>query len=410
MKLDAAGKGADESRQRGGNLESASQIARICWPDSRSLAGYLSQLRSDSEENLLRRTPIQLDMRWASEFIRGKVVLVTGAAGSIGSELCRRILYLNPSRLVSLDCAEKPLDSLMAELRQDASGHIILPELVDVTDRSGMERVFALHRPVVVFHAAALKDVPLLESYPREALRVNWGGTKVVAETARKFGGEKCVLISTDKAVNPSSVMGASKRFAEMLLGQMDDPLVRPRFVSVRFGNVLGSSGSVLPIFREQLARGGPLTVTHPDMRRYFMTALEAVQLVLQAAVFGRGGDTFILDMGKPVRVVELAEDLIRLSGLIPGEDVRIDFIGVRPGEKLSEEIRLDNEVVQPTNHPQVFQLSSGKRASPDPALFGAIENLILEGSPANAIVTMIHELLQKHDRQVTSPDTRSGP
>jgi FlaA1/EpsC-like NDP-sugar epimerase len=356
-------------------------------------SGYLPQLREISVEDLLRRDPVRMDTEAISAFVRGKAVLVTGAAGSIGSELCRQLLDFHPSHLVALDCAETPLHNLLLELRARSGAVRILPELADITDRFRLQSVFQAHRPEVVFHAAAFKHVPLLEDHPREAVRVNVGGTRQVAEEARAAGARAFVLISSDKAVNPSSVMGTTKRIAEMVVGRLngDGPT---RFVSVRFGNVLGSNGSVLPIFKEQLARGGPITVTHPDMKRYFMTIPEAVQLVLQAAVLGRGGEVFVLDMGEPVKIVHLAEDLIRLSGLVPNVDVRIEFTGVRPGEKLFEELRLDHETVEKTRHPQIFLLLGDKRDEIDDAALGELEKVCVNGATRDDLLPRLKKIV----------------
>lgn len=338
-------------------------------------AGFVPQLREVEIEDLLRRDPVRLDEARIGAFLRGRRVLVTGAAGSIGSELCRQVLKFRPARLVALDRAESPLHDLLLELRSRPGPAIVAGVLGDVTDSVRVREVFETHAPEVVFHAAALKHVPLCESHVREAIRVNMGGTREVAEAARRARAARFVLISTDKAVNPSNVMGATKRVAEILIQDLDrrGPT---RFSGVRFGNVLGSSGSVLRIFKAQLARGGPLTVTHPQMRRYFMTIPEAVQLVLQAAALGQGGEIFELDMGPPVRIVDLAEDLIRLSGLVPGKDVRIEFSGVRPGEKLFEELYLQSEKVVPTAHPKVFSLKPTGDPGKDPALLGCLERL----------------------------------
>lgn len=322
--------------------------------------GFIPQLRDVAVEDLLRRDPVALDTAGLAGLLGGKVVLVTGAAGSIGSELCRQVLSFNPSLLVAVDIAETPLHALSLELRSKARPEQLAFELADVTIRGRVDALLASRRPQVVFHAAALKHVPILEEHPREAVRVNLGGTRNVAEAAAAAGVEAFVLISTDKAVNPTSVMGSTKRLAELLIGHLSRGGGRTRFCAVRFGNVLGSNGSVLPVFREQLARGGPLTVTHPDMRRYFMTIPEAVQLVLQAALLGASGDVLVLDMGEPVKIVDLAEDLIRLSGLVPGTDVKVEFTGMRPGEKLFEELRLTGEDILPTPHAKIFRLRSG--------------------------------------------------
>jgi len=356
-------------------------------------SGYLPQLREISVEDLLRRDPLRLDTEAIRAFARGKVVLVTGAAGSIGSELCRQLLEFGPKALVALDCAETPLHALMLELRSRSGDVRIAPELADVTDRARVRAAFGSHRPEVVFHAAAYKHVPLLEEHPREAVRVNVGGGRVVMEEAREAGAGAFVLISSDKAVNPSSVMGSTKRIAEMLAGGMNAS-GPTRFVAVRFGNVLGSNGSVLPVFREQLSRGGPLTVTHPEMRRYFMTIPEAVQLVLQAAVLGKGGEVFVLDMGEPVRIVDLAEDMIRLAGLVPGVDIKIEFTGVRPGEKLFEELKLDGETVEKTPHPQIFLLRAGKRGELAASDLSDLERLCENGASRAEIVPRLKSIV----------------
>jgi len=359
------------------------------------------QLRELALEDLLRRDPVRPDTTAIAEFVRGKAVLVTGAAGSIGSEICRQVLAYQPSRLIALDCAETPLHDLTLELSVLAPAGVPWFRLADVTDPHAIERVFAENRPDLVFHAAALKHVPVLESHPHRAVEVNLGGTRVVAEAAAA-SASTFVLISTDKAVRPTSVMGTSKRMAELLVRSVGErPGVSTRYVSVRFGNVLGSNGSVVPIFRRQLARGGPLTVTHPEMRRYFMTIPEAVHLVLQAASLGAGGEVFFLDMGEPVRIVDLAEDIIRLSGLEPGVDVKIEFTGIRPGEKLYEELRMDSEDMAPTAHPKVFQLrSESQAASSGPELL-RIEAMALAHAPTDELLAAIRGLV---------PDYHAGP
>jgi FlaA1/EpsC-like NDP-sugar epimerase len=332
-------------------------------------APLVLQLKDVAIEDLLRRDPIRLEEGRIAAILKGKRVLVTGAAGSIGSELCRQILRYRPDRLVAYDWAETPLHDLMLELRTGANEKTVFPELGDVTDAVRVRSVFGEHAPDVVFHAAALKHVPVCEDHPREAVRVNVGGTRTVAEQAMRSSAGLFIMISTDKAVNPSSVMGATKRAAEFVIQELDAEDGPTRFAAVRFGNVLGSNGSVLNIFKGQLGRGGPLTVTHPEMRRYFMTIPEAVELVLQAAVQGQGGEVFELDMGPPVKIVDLAEDFIRLSGLTPGRDVSIKFTGVRPGEKLFEELYCSSETVVPTTHPKVFRLKAANHAEGDPAI-----------------------------------------
>ena len=311
----------------------------------------LSELRDVQVEDLLGRPPIRLDLTEVEEDLNGRVVLVTGGAGSIGSELARQVAGFGPAKLVVLDQAESPLYFVHLELMRTHPGLEIVPVIADVTDSTRLEEVLAAHRPSYVFHAAAYKHVPLMEQNVVEAVRNNILGTLRVASCASRHGCEKFVLISTDKAVNPSSVMGASKRIAErIVLGWPALRNTRCDFRAVRFGNVLGSDGSVVPLFRKQMAQGGPLTVTHPEVTRYFMTIPEAVQLVLQAAALPEArGRISMLDMGEPVRIVELAENMIRLSGLEPYRDVPIVFTGLRPGEKLREELMSEVEETIPT-------------------------------------------------------------
>ncbi|MBA3454752.1 MAG: polysaccharide biosynthesis protein [Deltaproteobacteria bacterium] len=314
----------------------------------------LSRIREVAIEDLLGREPVQLDEDIVGAAIRSRVVLVTGAGGSIGSELCRQVCRFGPERLVLVERYENALFEIHRELAA-AFPHVpIDPRVADVCDAARMEQVMAASKPELLFHAAAHKHVPMMEWNPGEAVKNNVGGTRIVADLAHRFGVQRFVLISTDKAVNPSSVMGATKRVAEIYLQALSERS-STRFVTVRFGNVLDSAGSVIPIFREQIAKGGPVTVTHPDMKRYFMTIPEASQLVLQAGAMGHGGEIFILDMGDPVRIVDLARDLIILSGLRPDEDIKIEFCGVRPGEKLMEELSTDAEQADKTKHPKVF-------------------------------------------------------
>lgn len=314
----------------------------------------LSRMRDVNIEDLLRREPVVLDETAIHDVVRGRVMLVTGAGGSIGSELCRQICRFEPKTLVLVERAENNLFYIHRELVERFPDQHVVPCVGDVCDVSRMQAIFAEHRPYAVFHAAAHKHVPMMEWNPGEAVKNNVRGTKVLADLAHAHGVHAFVMISTDKAVNPTSVMGATKRVAEIYiqaLSQRSDT----RFVTVRFGNVLGSAGSVIPIFQEQIARGGPVTVTHPEMKRYFMTIPEACQLVLQAATMGKGGEIFILDMGEPVKIVDLARDLIVLSGLRPGEDIEIRFTGIRPGEKLFEELSIADEYVDKTRHPKIF-------------------------------------------------------
>jgi FlaA1/EpsC-like NDP-sugar epimerase len=314
----------------------------------------LSRIREVAIEDLLGREPVNLDEEVVGSSIRGRVVFVTGAGGSIGSELCRQVCRFGPSRLVLVERFENALFEIHRELVQSYPGVLIEPAIADVCDEVRMAQLFDSIKPELVFHAAAHKHVPMMEWNPGEAVKNNIGGTRNLANLAVRYGVHRFVLVSTDKAVNPTSVMGATKRVAEIYL-QALSRISSTRFVTVRFGNVLGSAGSVIPIFREQIAKGGPITVTHPEMRRYFMTIPEASQLVLQAGSMGEGGEIFILDMGEPVKIVDLARDLVTLSGLRPDEDIEIRFSGVRAGEKLFEELSTDAEHADKTKHPKVF-------------------------------------------------------
>jgi len=313
----------------------------------------LSRLRPVRIEDLLRREPVELDTSSIAELVRGRTVLVTGAGGSIGAELCRQLARFAPRRLVLAEQSEGALWSIHRELVPTYPGLEVVPAIVDVCDAPRVAALVGELQPAVVFHAAAHKHVPMMETNPGEAVKNNVFGTKVVADACARLGVERFVLVSTDKAVNPSSVMGATKRVAERYVHHLANTTGRV-FVSVRFGNVLGSTGSVVPVFEEQIAAGGPVTVTHPDMTRYFMTIPEASQLVIQAAALGTGGEVFLLDMGEPVRIVELARDLIRLSGLEPDVDIEVVYTGMRPGEKLFEELELDSEDTDRTRHPSI--------------------------------------------------------
>jgi len=314
----------------------------------------LSRVREVAIEDLLGREPVKLDEDIVGSSLRSRVVLVTGAGGSIGSELCRQICRFGPGRIVLVERFENALFEIHRELAAAFPGVPIDPRIADVTDIHRMTQVFEASKPEIVFHAAAHKHVPMMEWNPGEAVKNNVGGTRTMATLSDRYGVERFVLVSTDKAVNPTSVMGATKRVAEIYL-QAFSGSSQTRFVTVRFGNVLGSAGSVIPIFRQQIAKGGPVLVTHPEMRRYFMTIPEASQLVMQAGAMGRGGEIFILDMGEPVKIVDLARDLVTLSGLRPGIDIDITFTGIRPGEKLFEELSTAAEQAEKTRHPKVF-------------------------------------------------------
>lgn len=314
--------------------------------------GLANQIREVSVEDLLGRNPVQLEENQIRGALEGKVVLVTGAAGSIGSELCRQIARFHPERIVGFDAAETPLFEIDREMRE---GHPQIPfhaELGSVQNRARLDEVFSQFRPSVVYHAAAYKHVPMMETHVFEAIANNVFGTFNLATAAMASGVDDFVMISSDKAVRPTNVMGATKRIAELLLLGLQNGCTK--FVAVRFGNVLGSNGSVIPIFKKQIAAGGPVTVTHPEMRRFFMTIPEACQLVLQAAAIAEGGQICVLDMGEPVKIVDLARNLILLSGLRPDEDIKIKFTGMRPGEKLFEELSSILEDTVPTEHDKI--------------------------------------------------------
>ncbi|MGE5572164.1 MAG: polysaccharide biosynthesis protein [Bacteroidota bacterium] len=331
----------------------------------------VSRIRDVQIEDLLRREEIKVDLEKIGGYLSGRKVLVTGAGGSIGQELCRQVARFRPESLVLLGHAENDIYDIDLELRETHPDLHVVPVIGDIRDAARMEAVFDLHRPDVVFHAAAHKHVPLMEMHPEEAINNNVFGTWNVAMAADRHGASRFVLISTDKAVNPVSIMGSTKRAAELLIQALDRHS-KTRFMAVRFGNVLGSRGSVIPLFKRQIAAGGPITVTHPDMVRYFMTIPEAVQLVIQAAAMGEGGEVFVLDMGDPVRIADLARDLVRLSGLDPDRDIEIRFTGVRPGEKLFEELLTAEEGTVATCHERIFIARS--KAALDGSVEGFLE------------------------------------
>jgi len=318
----------------------------------------IRELREVSIDDLLGRDPVSLDWDMISEGIEGKTILVSGGGGSIGSELCRQIARLGPSTLVLLEQSEFNLYSIENELRHDFPNLAFHACLGDVCDFVAVERIMMTHQPDIVFHAAAYKHVPMLETQAREAVRNNVLGTKLMAQAADKYGCATFVMISTDKAVNPANVMGASKRISEIYC-QTLNKRSNTHFITVRFGNVLGSTGSVVPLFQKQIEAGGPVTVTHPKITRYFMTIPEAAQLILQSAVMGEGGEIFVLEMGKPVKISYLAEQMIRLSGKVPGEDIKIEFTGLRPGEKLYEELFYSQEDLMQTQHEKILLAKS---------------------------------------------------
>jgi FlaA1/EpsC-like NDP-sugar epimerase len=314
----------------------------------------ISRIRDVQIEDLLGRDPVQLDTKAISEELAGKTVMVTGAGGSIGAELARQVQRFHPAKLLLVERAEFALFEIDHELRAANPDLAIVPLVADIGDESRMREIFNTYRPQVVIHAAAHKHVPLMESNSTEAIKNNVLNARFLAQMAGEFKAGVFLLISTDKAVRPTSIMGASKRAAELVVQELNRDY-ETRFVAVRFGNVIGSAGSVIPIFREQIRTGGPITITDKRMKRYFMTIPEAAQLVLQASVLGNGGEVFILHMGEPVRILDLAETLITLSGLKPYEDIQIQETGMRPGEKLYEELRFETEETVPTSHPKIF-------------------------------------------------------
>ena len=315
----------------------------------------LQQIQKVKIKDLLGRDPIQLNLKRIGINLTGKTILVSGAAGSIGSEIVRQLTRFNIKKLILVDQAETPMFHIENELRKKNHRFIIKPVIADVTNHAKMEQVFQRLRPDIVFHAAAYKHVPLMEENPHEAIRVNVGGTKLLTDLSVKFGVKKFVMISTDKAVNPANIMGTSKRICEMIVQtKAQQAGNKTQFVITRFGNVLGSTGSVIPLFTKQIEEGGPITVTHPEITRYFMTIPEACELVLEAGFRGKGGEIFEFDMGQPVKIVDLAYQMIRLSGMEPGKDIKIVYTGLRPGEKLYEELLSDGEKTIPTHHPKI--------------------------------------------------------
>ncbi|MBX7167453.1 MAG: polysaccharide biosynthesis protein [Pirellulales bacterium] len=355
---------------------------------------YRLQVRDVQINDLLRREPVQLNSEAIGHLLEDRVVLVTGAGGSIGSEICRQVLRFNPRTLVLVEQAENALFLIEQELHRTIPQARLCPCIADITDERRVRAVLEEHRPHVIFHAAAHKHVPMMEHNPGEAVKNNILGTKLLAELANEYGVDRFVMISTDKAVNPTSVMGVSKQLAERFVHAFAEE-AQTKYVVVRFGNVLGSNGSVVPIFQEQIRRGGPITVTHPEIERFFMTIPEASQLVLQSAAMGQGGEIFVLDMGEPVRIVDLAQDLIQLSGFST-DDIEIHFTGLRPGEKLYEELYFDDEQMLTTPHPKVFAAYHRPYALAE-VRRGIVELTALAHAPAEAIKLKFKELVPEY-------------
>ena len=362
-----------------------------------------AQIRPVQVEDVLGREPVEVDLEAVSSYLRGQTVLVTGAGGSIGSELCRQIARLGAARLVLIDHAEPALFEIERELVGDRHFPAAIPIIGDVKNEAKMRQVFERYQPKVVFHAAAYKHVPLMEANPLESVRNNVIGTKVLAQVAVEFAADRFVLVSTDKALNPRAIYGQCKTLCEWIVEAYGHrPDVSTRFVAVRFGNVLGSSGSVISIFRRQIEKGGPVTVTHPDMTRYFMTTPEAVALVVQAGGIGGRGEIFVLDMGEPVRIVDLAQNMIRLSGKEPAKDIRIEFMGVRPGEKMHEELIGEGETAEPTSSPKILRIT---RPTVDAAWLeeqtAVLERLVEEGDTLE-LVSLLSTLMREPQRAAT--------
>ena len=345
----------------------------------------ISRVRPLKLEDFLGREPVKINLEEVKGFIKEKKVLITGAAGSIGSELSRQIDGLNPEKLILLDIKESELYMLYHELK--GKREIILG---DIRDKEKMEEIFKKYKPDIVFHSAAYKHVPLMEDFPEEAVKTNVFGTLNLVEISDRFGVESFVFISTDKAVNPTSIMGLTKRIGEIIVQEFSKRS-KTKFIIVRFGNVLGSNGSVIPLFKKQIEMGGPVTVTHPDMERYFMTIPEAVQLILQASSMGKGGEIFILDMGKPVKILDIAKSLIKIYGYEPDKDIKIVFTGIRPGEKLKEELWEDKENVKKSKHPKIFLVKEKNSKDKIEGVLNKLEKL----SKSKCIKEDIHHILQ---------------
>jgi FlaA1/EpsC-like NDP-sugar epimerase len=398
-----------EARQRIFNVAREERVPVKTLPGLYELiSGDLNltgQIRPVQVEDLLGREPVEVDLEAISSYLADETVLVTGAGGSIGSELCRQIAQRGPRRLILVDNAETALYEIERELVDERDFSASVPVLADVGNRAKMRQIFQRYEPSVVFHAAAYKHVPLMEANPLESVRNNVLATKIVADVAVEYGAHRFVLISTDKALNPQAIYGQSKVLCEWIVeafGHRDD--VATRFVAVRFGNVLGSSGSVIPIFRRQIAKGGPVTVTHPDMTRYFMTIPEAVSLVVQAGAIGGRGEIFVLDMGEPVRILDLARSMVRLSGKEPERDIAIEFIGARAGEKLHEDLWGEDEERGETAHPKIQRAQRPPvEASWLDEELAALEHLVEEGDTLELVARLSTMVREPRRREISA-------
>jgi FlaA1/EpsC-like NDP-sugar epimerase len=359
----------------------------------------MNQIHNVKIEDLLGREVIQMNNKRIGEEISGKVILVTGAAGSIGSEIVRQLIAYFPAKLVLVDQAESALYDLEYELAGKVPANVqLIVNVADVSDTRRVSKIFKNHQPNIVFHAAAYKHVPLMENNPYEAIKTNVIGTRILSELASEVGVEKFVMVSTDKAVNPTNVMGATKRLAEMYTQSMNQiEGVKTKFIATRFGNVLGSNGSVIPLFKKQIERGGPVTVTHPEITRYFMTIPEACELVLEAATMGQGGEVFVFDMGESVKIIDLAKKMITLSGLRVDKDIEIRYTGLRPGEKLYEELLNNDENTLPTHHPKILiaEVNTPSYAYMEVATNDL--NQLLSSGNNNSIVAKIKEIIPEY-------------
>ena len=361
----------------------------------------INAIREVAYRDLLGREAIKLDEEQIGAHIKGRRVMLTGAGGSIGSELCRQICRFRPELVMLYEIAESPLHEIELELKQSFSNVMVVPLLADIQDKHELEKAIRAYKPQIIFHAAAYKHVPMLELQPWKAVENNIAGSANLIDAAEKFNVERLVLVSTDKAVRPTNVMGASKRVVEMLVQSLNGLSAScTQFIIVRFGNVVGSVGSVVPLFKKQIARGGPVTVTHPDVTRYFMTIPEASQLILQAAAMGKGGEILLLDMGMPIKIDDIARDLIRLSGFEPDEDIMIDYIGLRPGEKLYEELITKGEGIVPTKHEKIMVLKGTE--SDQILLNGKINELIqlAKDQDEKRIKAKLQEIVPEYEPQ----------